>query len=338
MVFFEAPAGVGFSYSDVLSDYKTGDNKTASDNYKAILAFMQKYPALANNTYYITSESYGGHYMPTLAQTIVQGNAAGQNPHINFGGFMVGNPYTDPTSNDYGTFSTFWGHQLVSKPMWDQWVAACPTKDVVLCGEAELQMEIQVQDLDPYALDYPVCLSTSPAKYGRAQRHWLMNHVLPAHRKKAIKLASLGDYDPCVDNYATTYLNRADVQAAIHAKPTVWAECSNKIDYNSTDGEVPMEPIYQNLITNYKLHILVYSGDDDSVCSTSGTQSWIYGLGYPITQNWKSWTDANGQVGGYLIKFNGINFATVHSAGHEVPTYQPERALEVFSNYLAGKW
>jgi carboxypeptidase C (cathepsin A) len=338
MVFFEGPAGVGFSYSDVISDYKTGDNKTASDNYKMMLAFMQKYPSLANNTYYIMSESYGGHYMPTLAQTIVEGNAAGQNPKINFPGFMVGNPYTDPVSNDYGTYSTFWGHQLVSKPTWDQWVAACPTKDPVLCAQSEIQMEIQVGDLDPYALDYPVCLSSSAAKAGRAQRLWLLNHIASPHRKKAMKLTAPGDYDPCVDNYATTYLNRADVQAAIHAKPTKWAECSNKIEYNSSDSQVPMEPIYQNLINNYKLHILVYSGDDDSVCSTSGTQDWIYNLGYPITQNWASWTDTSGQVGGYLIKFKGINFATVHNAGHEVPTYQPERALEVFSNYLANKW
>ena len=33
MVFIEAPAGVGFSYSDDKADYDTGDAQTASDNY-----------------------------------------------------------------------------------------------------------------------------------------------------------------------------------------------------------------------------------------------------------------------------------------------------------------
>jgi len=337
MVFFEAPAGVGFSYSDVTSDYVTGDNKTAQDSYQAILQFMVKYPQLNNNTYYITSESYGGHYMPNLATAIVQGNAAGKNPKINFGGFAVGNPFTDPVSNNYGAFTTFYGHQLVAKPQFDIWQASCP-KDPILCLETEIQMDEQVGNLNPYALDYPVCLTNSLAKAGRAQRLWLLNHILPKHRKLAINLTATDDYDPCVDNYAVKYLNRPDVQAAIHAKPTVWTECSIKIDYNISDSQNPMEPLYKNLIDNYKLHILVYSGDDDSVCATSGSQFWIYDLGYPITKSWASWTDNEGQVGGYLVEFQGFKFVTVHGAGHEVPTYKPERALELFSNYLNGIW
>jgi carboxypeptidase C (cathepsin A) len=338
MVFFESPPGVGFSYSDVASDYLCNDTKTANDNYNMILTFMQKYPSLSNNTFYIMSESYGGHYMPTLAQTIVEGNAAGKNPKIPFGGFMVGNPYTDPYSNRYGTYSTFYGHQLVSKQTWDAWIAACP-RDPALCLAAEIEMETQVGDLNPYALDYPVCLGPSPAKKGRAQRLWFLNHAMSPERKKAAKIPLTTEYDPCIDNYAIEYLNRPDVQQAIHAKPTVWAECSYKIIYNPEDGQIPMEPIYQNLLNNYKMHILVYSGDDDSVCSTSGSQAWIYNLGYPVNKSWTSWTDNNGQVGGYTVFFDGtFKFVTVHSAGHEVPTYQPMRALEVFSNYLKGVW
>ena len=40
-------------------------------------------------------------------------------------------------------------------------------------------------------------------------------------------------YDPCVDDYATAYLNRADVKAAIHANPEIeWAECSQRTPYD----------------------------------------------------------------------------------------------------------
>jgi len=274
--------------------------------------------------------------MPTLAQAIVDGNAANVNPKINFKGFMVGNPFTDPVTNNYGTFTTFWGHQLVGKVVFNEWQKACPL-EAARCAEAEVKMEIQVGDLNPYALDFPVCLDSLKAP-GRAQRHWLMNFILSKHRKKAIGLKSTDDYDPCVDNYAVTYLNRADVQAAIHAKPTVWAECSNKISYNTSDSQNPMEPYYRNLIAVNQLHILVYSGDDDSVCATEGSQEWIYDLGFPVDQEWKAWTDSDGQVGGYLVVFEGFKFATVHGAGHEVPTYMPARALQLFQNYLNGTW
>jgi carboxypeptidase C (cathepsin A) len=37
--------------------------------------------------------SYGGHYVPQLAWTVLQGNAAG-NPRINLKGILVGNAWT----------------------------------------------------------------------------------------------------------------------------------------------------------------------------------------------------------------------------------------------------
>lgn len=65
---------------------------------------------MAQNDFYITAESYGGHYMPTLAKFIVDNDAAHA---INFKGFAVGNPFTSKASNQLGEFNTLWGHQLV---------------------------------------------------------------------------------------------------------------------------------------------------------------------------------------------------------------------------------
>jgi carboxypeptidase C (cathepsin A) len=95
MVFIESPAGVGFSYSDDSSDLTNDDNQTALDNYNLIQAFLDRFPEKRTNDLYITSESYGGHYMPTLAKEIVDQNSAGSRPKLNFKGFAVGNPYTD---------------------------------------------------------------------------------------------------------------------------------------------------------------------------------------------------------------------------------------------------
>jgi len=255
---------------------------------------------------------------------------------------MVGNPYTDPVSNNYGTFSTFAGHQLIDAPTYQTWISSCP-KDAIACAAAETRMEVLVQPLNPYALDYPVCNEAVQAA-GRAQRYWFLQHTLPEHRRRVVfGDQALGDYQPCEDNYAIGYLNQADVQAAIHAKPTEWNECSYKIHYSETDSLNYMEPYYQYLIDGgYGLNILVYSGDDDSVCATSGSQYWIYDLGYPITNQWKSWnyndTTWGNQLGGYIIQFKGFSFTTIHGAGHEVPTYRQQTSLEMFKKYLAGTW
>jgi carboxypeptidase C (cathepsin A) len=151
------------------------------------------------------------------------------------------------------------------------------------------------------------------------------------------------------------------LQAALHVKggaaqaanATVeWAECSRAIRYNMTDGRTPMMPIYSELLnaTNaHNLKILVYSGDDDMVCATEGSQEWIYALGFETDPNraWHAWhydDDAFGrQVGGFVANFQEDHmsghfaFVTAHGCGHEVPTYKPQLALELFKNYLAGR-
>jgi carboxypeptidase C (cathepsin A) len=64
MLYVESPAGVGYSFSDFKDDYKTGDAETALDNYLLIRQFLDRFPERQSNDFYISSESYGGHYMP----------------------------------------------------------------------------------------------------------------------------------------------------------------------------------------------------------------------------------------------------------------------------------
>jgi len=66
-----------------------------------------------------------------------------------------------------------------------------------------------------------------------------------------------------------------------------------------------------------------------------GSQYWLYGLGLTNTQKWTSWS-VNGQVAGYVARFDGLNFVTVHGAGHMVPAHKPELGLELWKMFLNG--
>lgn len=223
----------------------------------------------------------------------------------------------------------------------------------------EFRMYHQVGNLNPYALDYPVCTDTSrqAAKYGRNQRATLIAHELDtlafahgsnasfspgtlASIKSAIKLEPEDSYEPCTDDYMTSYLNSVEVKEAIHVKSDIkWQDCSRTIKYKQMDGPHSMTSYYNYLIDgNFGLDILVYSGDDDDVCPTIGTQSWIWDLGYKVASEWKDYT-VDGQTAGYITKWKDtkLALATVHGAGHEVPTYKPEAALYLWSKYLQGE-
>jgi len=43
------------------------------------------------------------------------------------------------------------------------------------------------------------------------------------------------------------------------------------------------------------------------------------------------------KVGGWTEVYEGVTFATVRGAGHEVPLFKPRAALQLFTSFLAGK-
>jgi len=359
MLYVEQPAGVGFSYSENEDDYHQGDEQATIDQYELILAFFEKFPERKTNEFYITSESYGGHYMPQLALEILEKDV---DKEINFKGFAVGNPWVEPISDYVSMYMVYFHHGLVKKPLYDKWLeAGCNTMpdrydNIVRCLDYELFMYAGAgADINPYAVDYPICVDESNRHhFGFA--HETSKTSLWSHQgakllemmNPKLKEAGIDLYDPCAEDNLTTYLNRADVQEAIHAKPmdNPWSPCTYKLTWRLVDRQSRQMEYYNELVTGgYGLKMLVFSGDDDSICATAGTQEWIYDIGVEVNDDyyWSIW-HVNGQTAGYVTEFEldeesgTFYFATVHGAGHEVPAYKPAEALDLFDRYLTGNW
>jgi len=349
MLYVESPVSVGFSYSDdPETDYQCSDTSVADDNYDLILAFFEKFPQYKDNDFYLTSESYGGHYLPSLAKVIVEENEVvgdDSDDYINLIGFMVGNPYTDPVENIIGMFDTFWGHQLVPESVYEQWSSECKSTtdsyyDNPTCVKLENLMWTLVGDLDPYALDYPLCTTDGSSL---SQRKKLFDVITRQYLDKQYNIKEdpqkyfpLKGYDACEENYMTSYLNLDSVKAALGADSSItWSECSTSIDYDYSDELTYAEQWYHFLIDGgYDLRIVILSGDDDSICATRGTQYWLSDFGLTISDSWTAWY-VDEQVAGYLVQYdNNFSFTTIHGAGHEVPAFKPKQALTLFKAFL----
>uniref|UniRef100_A0A0D6QS40 Carboxypeptidase n=1 Tax=Araucaria cunninghamii TaxID=56994 RepID=A0A0D6QS40_ARACU len=332
VLFLESPAGVGFSYSNTTSDYEnSGDRITAADNYKFLLSWFERFPQYKNRNFYIAGESYAGNYIPQLATTILKYSSPSTSS-INLKGVMIGNGVINRPTDEKGFIEYLWSHALMSDQTYEDILKYCNHSfDATQSSECEASYSragTEMGSINGYAIYYPLCSASSSTNLPSATT------TTPAEAANGVA----GTYDPCSGNYVRAYLNVPQVQNAMHANftpdPVKWEKCS-ELDYS--DQAPTVLTLYRQMMAG-GLRILVYSGDVDSVVPVTSTRFSLNALKLPIETPWYPWMSGKDDVGGYTIVYKtGLTFATVRGAGHEVPSYQPGRALVMAKYFLAGK-
>ncbi|GAV57714.1 Peptidase_S10 domain-containing protein, partial [Cephalotus follicularis] len=96
IIFLDAPVDTGFSYSKTSQGSKTADTIYANQCYDFLRKWLLSHPQFIANPLYIAGESYAGKIVPVIAQEISDGIGLGYKPTLNFKGYLIGNPATDP--------------------------------------------------------------------------------------------------------------------------------------------------------------------------------------------------------------------------------------------------
>ncbi|XP_058766711.1 serine carboxypeptidase-like 45 [Vicia villosa] len=335
MLYLESPAGVGFSYSANESFYDSvNDEMTAKDNLVFLQQWFTKFQEYKNNDFFITGESYAGHYAPQLAQLILQTKSK-----INLKGIAIGNPLLD-FNTDFNSRAEFiWSHGLISDATYESF-----TK---ICNYSQIRRQHENGALTPICARVNRLVSMEISRYVDSYDVTL-DICLPSENQQAYRLVQLqeGDkIDVCVEDETITYLNRKEVQEALHAKLvgiiTTWFTCSEALKYDMRNLEIPTISILGTLVKS-GVRVLVFSGDQDSVIPLTGTRSLVNGLakniGLNTTESYRAWFNER-QIGGWTQVYgsNILSFATIRGAAHEAPFSQPGRSLVLFKAFLEGK-
>ncbi|KAL7598072.1 serine carboxypeptidase 24 [Lactuca sativa] len=331
ILFLESPAGVGFSYTNTSSDLKdTGDKRTARDALVFLKRWMSRFPQYKQRDFYISGESYAGHYVPQLAKKIHVYNKNHPDPFINLKGFIVGNAVTDNKYDNIGTVEYWWSHSIISDTTYKSIKNSCTFSSqnyTEKCDDAiNYAWNHEFGEIDQYSIYTPSCNISS-------------RNATSTRLKNSLVRRRASSYDPCIEKNAEKYYNRPDVQQAMHANytgiPYKWTACSDELLLNWKDSEFSMLSTYRKLIAaGYR--IWMFSGDTDSVVPVTATRFSLSHLNLTVKTQWYPWY-LNGQVGGWTEVYDGLTFATVRAAGHEVPLLQPQRGFLLFESFLAGK-
>uniref|UniRef100_A0A4Q8K548 Carboxypeptidase n=1 Tax=Liphistius sp. SGP-2016 TaxID=1905180 RepID=A0A4Q8K548_9ARAC len=343
VIFLEAPAGVGYSYSDD-QKYETDDDTVSQDNYLALQHFFVKYPEFKKNDFYITGESYGGIYVPTLSVRVLTEPAS-----INFKGFAVGNGFLDQRnlSNSIVFFAYY--HGLLGKELWNNLESYCCTSSIspetcdftsncsINCSKAvfEVARVITTSGLNIYNL-YEDCSPSALSKNSR----------LPVDRRNMFRFIPLinkvpipKEAPPCIDvTNVTTWLNQKTVRDALHIPSNVqdWTICSPDVQKGYQNLYSTMKPQVLKLIQSGQLRGLIYNGDVDMACNFLGDEWFADSLQLPVIEHYREWT-FNEQIAGFVKRYQNLTFLTVKGSGHMVPQDKPGPAFKMISSFLYNK-
>ncbi|KAI7993658.1 Serine carboxypeptidase-like 34 [Camellia lanceoleosa] len=300
LLFVESPVGVGFSYTNTSSDIQQlGDTITAKDSYNFLVNWFRRFPQFKSHEFYIAEESYAGHYVPELAEQIFDNNKNGpKDDYINLKGFMVGNALLDDETDQRGMIDYAWDHAVISDRLYADVKSKCNFSDPKLpndCNNALNKYFDVYKIIDMYSLYSPTCVNSTssttrklPMIQGIAPQ--LFSKIEGWHQKPA-------GYDPCLSDYTEAYLNRADVQQALHANvtkiPYPWTHCNDNITFWS-DAPFSILPIIKKLIAG-GVRVWVYSGDTDGRIPVTATRYTLRKLGLNTIEEWTPWYTNNHQ-------------------------------------------
>ncbi|KDP43980.1 hypothetical protein JCGZ_05447 [Jatropha curcas] len=323
LIFVDQPTGTGFSFTTDDNDIRHDEVGVSNDLYDFLQAFFKQHPELVKNDFYITGESYAGHYIPAFAARVHRGNKNKEGIHINLKGFAIGNGLTNPgiqykAYTDYALDNSLIqqsDYERINKmiPECEQATKACGTNGGYSCESA-----------------FSVCND-------------IFNAILQvAGDINYYDIRKTCDGQLCYDfSNLETFLNKKTVRDALGVGELEFVSCSSEVyDAMVTDWMRNLEVGIPALLED-GIKVLIYAGEKDLICNWLGNSRWVQAMEWSGQKEFGASPDVpfivEGEEAGQLKSHGPLTFLKVHEAGHMVPMDQPKAALQMLKSWMQGK-
>lgn len=256
LLYVDQPIGTGFSKGGI-HDAKS-ETEVAEDMAIMLRGFLEQNPEYAGRDFYITGESYAGHYVPAISHYLL--NEA-KDVNLNLRGIAIGNGLTDPYQQ-YPAYATFsYENGLISKKWEDVMTGGMKACQALIYESQQKGGKV----IDVAALEFCQILADSV----------IGNPLHPKFNVYDIRIPC--DAPPlCYDfSQSDAFLNRADVQEVLGVTGRNWVECDTMVHtYLLGDWMTNLMPQVADMLDNSDIEVLVYSGDKDWICNWRGGEAW----------------------------------------------------------------
>ncbi|WVZ20870.1 hypothetical protein V8G54_008192 [Vigna mungo] len=324
ILFVDQPTGTGFSYTSDDSDIRHDETGVSNDLYNFLQEFFKAHPEFVKNDFYITGESYAGHYIPALASRVNQGNKGNQGIHINLKGFAIGNGLTNPTIQ-YPAYPDFaLDNGIITKAEHDD-----ISKSIPVCEQAAKTCQTQGGTSCDNALNICYKIFSNILSIAGDINYYDI-------RKKC-------EGALCYDfSNLETLLNLQKVKSALSVPGNLkFVSCSSTVyDAMIQDWMKNLEVGIPALLED-GIKVLVYAGEKDLICNWLGNSRWVHAMQWSGQKAFGTSPTVkfvvDGVDAGSLNSYGPLSFLKVYEAGHMVPMDQPKAALEMLKRWMGGK-
>mmetsp|Transcript_784 Transcript_784/g.1650 ORF Transcript_784/g.1650 Transcript_784/m.1650 type:complete len:561 (-) Transcript_784:585-2267(-) len=329
VIWVDQPAGTGFSEGS----YDHNESGVAIDMYGFLTGLLEKFPQYQKLPFYITGESYAGHYIPAVGHKIWEMNKQSPKTKINLKGLAIGNGMTDP-EEQYKHYPEmgFDGGKSQGGSL-EKGVITNPVTQAIMRG-----------GVGPCVKAIQSCNAGSTAG--------CMGAFLVCNYAETVpyQLTGMNVYDMrikcavpplCYDfSQVTTFLNDDAVKKQLGARGK-WASCNMVVNaYFRADFMMNFHLLLPEMMAD-GIDVLIYAGDVDYICNWLGNKAWALKLDWPGKADFNAAEDAAYMVGGKQVgrlrKAGKFSFLQVYEAGHMVPMDQPEAALGMLNDFIGVK-
>lgn len=323
IIFVDQPTGTGFSYSSDDRDTRHDETGVSNDLYDFLQVFFKKHPEFIKNDFFITGESYAGHYIPAFASRVHQGNKKNEGTHINLKGFAIGNGLTDPAIQ-YKAYTDYaLEMNLIQKADYERINKFIPPCEfaIKLCG---------TNGKASCMAAYMVC-------------NTIFNSIMKlVGTKNYYDVRKECEGKLCYDfsNLEKFFGDKA-VRQEIGVGDIEFVSCSTSV-YQAmlTDWMRNLEVGIPALLED-GINVLIYAGEYDLICNWLGNSRWVHSMEWSGQKDFAKTAESSFLVddaqAGVLKSHGALSFLKVHNAGHMVPMDQPKAALEMLRRFTQGK-
>uniref|UniRef100_A0A6P7GIW6 Carboxypeptidase n=1 Tax=Diabrotica virgifera virgifera TaxID=50390 RepID=A0A6P7GIW6_DIAVI len=306
VIYIDQPAGTGWSFTT--GGYAKDQQKVAADLYEALQQFFTLFYQYQDREFFVTGESYGGKYVPTISYKIHQENEDAK-LKINLKGLAIGNGFTDPI------------------------VQVRYSDYVYQHGLVDLNMRNELHKMENMAVQ-----AITLGEYHDAYDLWnfIVNTIekytaLDIYNYLSLKGSAADQKE------LNEFFSKEEVRKAIHVGST---EFDDGEVYTNLEEDIPKSEAHKvaELLKHYR--VLIYNGQTDLIVPYALTVNYLQKLHFPGSEEYAKaerivWHDANDPevVAGYVKTAGKLTEIMVRNSGHMVPADQPEWALQLINKF-----